>query len=975
MAAKTTRRAVLAGSAAAVGLAGSGFAENGLAGQAFAAPALPVPGEAARIRLSLDPGWRFHEGDLPVAPILDHEAAYAHAKAGNAEGAAGTDFDDSAWGSVNLPHDWALGQAFNPAANIDQGFRDRGIGWYRRSFALDPATRGSHFELQFDGVATHATVWINGTLAYRHFGGFTGFAIDLTPFATFGEDLNTLAVRVDAQATEGWWYEGAGLYRHVWLVQRDPVHIVTHGVHADPRPAAGTDALDTGWIVPVTLTLANTNDAPAPVTIEALLHDPAGHPVGRAETQVSLAASRQGEASLAIILDKPVLWSPQDPALYRLETRVWHSKRMIDAVETRIGLRTLRFDAAQGFFLNEQPLKIKGVCAHQDHAGVGVAVPDSLWDYRLRRLQVMGANALRCAHNPPAAELLDAADRLGMLIMDEHRELGASTETLDRLAWMVRRDRNHPSVILWSLCNEESIQASNIGMAMIRAMKTTVRALDTSRPITAALNGAMFAAPNIADELDVVGFNYGQAHYDRYHAAYPDRPLFSSEDTSAYMTRGAARSDLSAHCLADDDTEHAPWGQSQGEAWDAIASRPFMAGGFVWTGFDYRGEPTPFSWPSVSSFFGVMDACGFAKGAYHIRRALWREETVLELWPHWNFPGEEGKPVTILAITNAPTVELRLNGKTVAREAVQRGLARITLPYAPGRIEAVAWHGNSALAHAMRETAGPAHALRLTPDRTSLMGDGRDTVPVTVEVLDALGRTLPTASHEVRFTISGGRILGVGNGDPNSHESDCPAPGGKSATRRLFNGLAQVLVCGQEARPLNLEAHAPGLLPARAVLMPVSGGIPTLPPREGRQRLTEWRQAPASAQRPQLGQHLAEGDMNSWAWIKPGAVEPGDPALRHVLLHVTFVARPAVAQHGGSIRFAALAGAAEIWLDGRLAMTKTEPAAAPVFVPLPPGTGEHVLEVLFDSQGRNAPFGLAGTVSLTADAAPVMAIS
>ena len=946
-----TRRGVLAGTAALGGLAATGISSP-----AGAAPA-PV---SQRARLSLDQGWRFHEGDIAFPAILDHEAAYANAKAGNATGAAASDYDDSDWRRVTIPHDWALGQPFDPAQNIDQGYRRRGIGWYRRSFALDPTDRDRHLELQFDGIATHASVWINGTLAYRSFSGFTGFTIDLGPFALFGDDLNTIAIRVDANATEGWWYEGAGLYRHAWLVTRAAVHIATDGLHADPRRDGE------GWSVPVAATLTNARANAASVTVEAVLFDPADRPVARAQTTATIAANGETVAHLSIPVVAPRLWSPDSPTLYRVATRVLRDGQVEDAVDTAIGFRTLRFDAARGFFLNGQALKIKGVCAHQDHAGVGVAVPDSLWDYRLRRLKAMGANALRCAHNPPAAELLDAADRLGIMVMDEHRELSAAADTLDRLGWLIRRDRNHPSIILWSLCNEESLQSSAVGVAMIRRMKAVVRALDETRPITAALNGAMFAQPNIADDLDVVGFNYGTAQYDRYHATYPDRSLLSSEDTSAYMTRGALRTDRAAHVLADTDSEHAGWGLSHRAAWESIATRPFMAGGFVWTAFDYRGEPTPFEWPSVGASFGAMDLCGFAKSAFHIRRALWSDTPVLALSPHWTWPGLEGQPITIMAITNAERVVIRRDGRIVADRPVDRfAMASVTLPYAPGRIEAIAYRGGRAVAHARIETAGKPVALRLTPDRRALDGDGRDTVPVTVEAIDAKGRAVPVADNAVRFRIDGGTILGVGNGDPTSHESDLPADAGRTAARRLFNGLAQVLVQASGGSRLVLTAEADGLAAACLPLAVLAVPRAIVAPQDGRQSLTEWRQAPPSATLPDFDRPIAEGDMNSWAWLKPGSTETGSVDARYILFRVGFTPRRTIASAGGAIVFAAIAGPAQIWLDGRLVHTKTDPATTRVIVPLPAGLGDHVLQVLFDTGGRAIAFGLAGTVTAT----------
>ena len=399
--------------------------------------AVQPPG--GRTRMSLDRGWRFVQRDIAMPVPLDHEASYANAKAGNAGGPASTDYDDADWSRVDLPHDFALTQPYDPAANLDQGYRRRGIGWYRRTFVLSADDRGRHFELEFGGAATVATVWLNGTLVHRHFTGFTGFTIDASPFLSFGDDPNTLVVRVDATASEGWWYEGAGLYRHAWLTRRHPFHIVTDGIHCDPVRAA-----DGRWTVPVAATVADTGRAARTGTVEAQLIAPDGQLVATARVAVSVDPLGHADAHLTLGAPEPRRWSPDEPTLYTVRALLRLEGEVVDAVDTSIGFRTIRFDPAEGFFLNDRPLKIQGMCAHQDHAGVGVAVPDSLWAFRVERLKAMGANALRCAHNAPAAELLDACDRLGLMVMDENRQFNASEDYLPQLEWMVRRDRNHP---------------------------------------------------------------------------------------------------------------------------------------------------------------------------------------------------------------------------------------------------------------------------------------------------------------------------------------------------------------------------------------------------------------------------------------------------------------------------------------------------------------------------------------------------
>lgn len=550
-------------------------------------------------RLSLDTGWRFHRGDIPFPTLITHQECYDGAKAGYAGGAANPVYDDTEWPVLDVPHDWASESPFVAEECVSQGYRPRGIGWYRKRFRLDPADRGKHLELQFDGVATHCTVWVNGILIHRNWCGYTGWTIDLTPVAKYGDELNSIAIRVDADAKEGWWYEGAGIYRHTWLVKRNPVHLVTDGVWAHPVRAE-----DGSWSIPVEATLENSGCTSAHAEIEVTLLDPSGNKVAKAWAAATVEVLEQAVAKVSIPVSSPILWSVEAPALYQVCTVVRQGGAMVDGLTTRCGFRAIRFDADHGFFLNDQPLKLKGVCNHQDHAGVGVAMPDSMWEWRLRRLKAMGVNAYRCSHHPPARELLDLCDQLGILVMNENRHFNSSVETLNLLEWLVRRDRNHPSVILWSVFNEEPMQGNEIGYEMVRRMAAIVRRLDPSRPVTAAMNGGLFAPINVSQAVDVVGFNYQPEYYDRFHAANPKLPLTSSEDTSAVMTRGEYANHPGRHVVEAYDTQFPWWGITHRGAWRAIGERPYPAGGFVWTGFDYHGEPTPHKWPSCSSFFG-----------------------------------------------------------------------------------------------------------------------------------------------------------------------------------------------------------------------------------------------------------------------------------------------------------------------------------------------------------------------------------
>ena len=457
-------------------------------------------------------------------------------------------------------------------------------------------------------------------------------------------------------------------------------------------------------------------------------------------------------------------------------------------------------------------------------------MPDSLWDFRIRRLKELGSNAYRCAHNPPTKEFLNACDRLGMLVMDENRNFNSSPEYVRQLEWMVRRDRNHPSIILWSVFNEEPMQGTEQGYEMVRRMAAAVKRLDTTRPVTAAMSGGIDAPVNVSMAVDVVGFNYQQDKYDEFHKNHPGKPMTSSEDTSSYMTREVYKNDTNS-CFADSyDVVAAPWGNTHRKAWQAIAARPFVAGGFVWTGFDYRGEPQKFSWPSVSSVFGIMDTCGFPKAAYYMHQAAWIENRpVLHIIPHWNWPGREGQPIKVMVLSNVEKVELFLNGKSLGEKSVDKIMGgEWEVPYMPGKIEAVARIDGKEVAHMAVETTGEPVALKLLPDRESLAGDGADAQPVTVCVMDAQGRIVPTANLPVTFEISGpGAIIGQGNGNNTSHEPE------KGNHRRLFNGLAEVIVQSQrdQSGTIVLTAKADGVLSGKThITVCPTASLPAVPP-------------------------------------------------------------------------------------------------------------------------------------------------
>ncbi len=811
---------------------------------------------APRQRLLMDPQWRFQLGDPPTAgPDNDHGATYSSVKAGAAGGCAAVEYDDSAWREVDLPHDFAVEGVFDPANNLDHGFLPTGVGWYRKTFFLPEEDLGRRLALVFDGVFRNCTVWVNGHIFRTHPSGYIGFRYDLSDVAVYG-GTNVVAVRVDATEFEGWWYEGAGIYRHVWLEKTGPLCVTPEGVfvHAevDEQGAA---------LVTVETTLQNYRQEDQPCRVMSAIVNGEGREIARAEQDLVASAREPTCLAQEIAVATPRLWDVDDPYLYTLETTVLVGDEVADSLSTSFGIRTWRWDADEGFFLNGRPLKLKGTCNHQDHAGVGVAVPDAVQEYRVRRLKEMGANAYRCAHNPPAPELLEACDRLGMLVMDENRYLDSTPERLDDLRALVRRDRNHPCVFLWSLFNEEGLQGTERGAKIAATMKREILKLDATRPITAAMSGG-WEGP-VSSVLDVEGVNYSIQVYDQYHAAHPGHPMFGSETCSTVTTRGVYANDPEKGYLQAYDLNNPGWGALAEEGWKAIAHRPFMAGTFVWTGFDYRGEPTPYKWPCINSHFGIMDTCGFPKDNFFYYQAWWRDQPVLHVLPHWNWPERVGEEVPVWVHSNCDRVELFLNGESLgAQDMPLNGHLEWTVKYVPGRLEARGWKAGRPVAAEFVETTGPATEIRLTAyNKQVLRADGEDVVVVWVSLRDEQGRLVLTADNEVRFAVSDNvRIIGVGNGDPSSHEPD------QATRRRAFNGWCQVLVqAGREAGEATVTAWGTGLLRTTLTipLEPCEPRPAVFSVRRGLE-LSTWRVSPVTDAEPAGDLRPQEYDMNTW---------------------------------------------------------------------------------------------------------------
>ncbi|MEI6753424.1 MAG: beta-galactosidase GalA [Paludibacter sp.] len=925
-----------------------------------------IQSQNTRQRLSLDKGWRFFPGDIAFPIITGHGMSYGNAKAGKSWGAAAPEFDDTDWRIVNLPHDWSVEMPYDITENLSQGYRKRGFGWYRRNFKLSPDDKGKHIEIQFDGVATHCTIWFNGTVVARNFCGYNSIYIDVTPYAYYGDELNNIAVRVDAVQQEGWWYEGSGLYRHTWLVKRSATNITTDGVFAQPiKDASGN------WTIPVEATIENSGKTAVDISVESTLIDKKGKQIFTGNASATVATLGETVAKLTIPVTNPELWSCEQPTLYTVKTVLREKGNVIDSVVTTCGFRTILFTANEGFFLNGKSMKLKGVCNHQDHAGVGVAVPDALWDFRLRKLKEMGANAYRCAHNPPAAEFLDACDRLGILVMDENRNFNVSDQYVTQLEWLIRRDRNHPSVILWSVFNEEPMQGTENGYELVRRMSAHVKTLDTTRPVTAAASGGLSSPKNVAHAVDVIGMNYQSRNYDKIHETYPNTPITSSEDASALMVRGEYVTNKKL-CLHDSyDTQWANWGTNQRNGWKLVNERPFLAGCFVWTGFDYRGEPQPYSWPAAGASFGIMDQCGFPKAAFYIHQAQWLEKPVLQIIPHWNWPADSiGKPIKIMALTNAAKVKLLVNGKLVEEKAVDKyEMVDWKVPYQPGKIEAIGYDKTGKEVSRFKvETTGQPASLQLIADRAALMGDGNDAMPITVQALDDKGLPVPTANIRVEFEISGaGAIIGLGNGNPNSHEAE------KGTERKLFNGLAQVIAQSSfdGKGSLTLVAKSAGLKSAQ-ITIPVQevAQIPSVDVAHPKLTLYKWRVSPVYNSKPDATQEIADFDMNTWVNMKAGQTNKLSES-GYLVFKTSFKPYASQQINGGSIVLKAIAGKAEVWLDNKLVFTKTTTAKEDVTIAFPPASGgatkgrTPTITLTVVSEGQQGEWvGLGGLVSV-----------
>jgi beta-galactosidase len=813
------------------------------AARSMAAQTQVVAPASPRERLLLDFGWRFHFGHaVNAARDFDfgNGRSRAFQKTGNFLPVAALAFDDSDWKTLNLPHDWVIGLPFknDPALSskgfypIGRSYPENSVGWYRRIFEIPKTDKGKRISIEFDGVYREALVALNGFYIGQHRGGYDPFSFDVTDFIVPGEP-NVLLVRVDATQSDGWFYEGAGIYRHAWLVKTAPVHVKQWGTFVRSTTQAGSAA------VKIRTEVANDANQQQNVRVISTILDPAGKSVAMAtSTIVGVSDNEQHIFDQQVSFANPALWSLEERSLYTLLTKIEADGVIVDGYETRFGIRSLRFDANQGFFLNGKPVKIKGTCNHQDHAGLGVALPDAAQAFRVRTLQQMGCNAYRSAHNPPAPELLDACDEMGMLFLDETRMMSSNSEGLEQFGHLVRRDRNHPSVFMWNMGNEEHEATTETGLNILTSMKKVAMEQDGSRTVTVA-------PPPLGFDLghgglvvsDVVGYNYADPQIEAYHKANPKLPVMGTENVSAVATRGIYTMDAEKGFVGSYDP-YTTTGRASAEGWwRFVNARPWMPGGFVWTGFDYRGEPSPYQWPNTGSQYGVLDTCGFPKDTYFYYQAWWTAKPVLHIFPHWNWPGLEGKQIAVWVHTNMDRVELLQDGKSLGtRDVAKDSHVAWNVTYQPGTLEARGFKGGQQVMIARRETVGKAAKLAIKVDRPSIASNGEDLAFCAVEVQDAQGRVLPITDQEVTFTVTGsGKLIGVGNGDPTSQESDI------GSARRAFSGLCMGIVqASKHAGDIEIEVTSAGLTAASATV--------TAKAVELRPQVAEWeREVPTGA--------------------------------------------------------------------------------------------------------------------------------
>ena len=772
--------------------------------------------EKGRSIVSFGKDWKFQLGDVP--------------------GAEAVGFADASWRKLNIPHDWSIEGEFsekNPASP-GGGALPGGIGWYRKSFKVSTEDlKGSVF-IDFDGVYQNSEVWINGHSLGRRFYGYSSFRYELTPYLVAGDKENVLAVKVDnSMQPNSRWYSGSGIYRNVWLVTTGKTYIAHWGTFITTPEINASNAK-----VKIVHQIKNKLVADQKLVLKTVILDPSGKEVVAGKMETNGVKDSVLSTTFDFEVKNPVLWSLDAPKMYSAVSKIFVDGELVDNYTTPFGIRSFEFNAEKGFFLNGKSVKINGVCNHQDLGCLGSAINTRALERQLEILKGMGCNAIRTSHNPPAPELLDLADQMGFLIMDEAFDMWKKPKNKFDYStvWdemhkrdlqdLILRDRNHPSVMIWSIGNEILEQWDSTGTAIAKELAGYVRELDTTRPITSACNDPKPYNFIIRSEaLDLIGYNYHQNDFEAFPQTFPGKKFIGTETVSALMTRGVydmpsdeirrwpvrdnwkgPRPNADNTCSSYDNVS-APWGSTHEETWKVIKKHDFLSGQFIWTGFDYLGEPTPYWWPSRSSYFGIIDLAGFPKDVYYMYQSEWTKKDVLHIFPHWNWT--EGQTVDIWAYSNAEEVELFLNDKSLGVKKKQGDDLHLMwrVPFTPGTLKAISRTAGKEILVKEVKTAGAPARLVVNADRSAIKADGNDLSYLTVEVVDANGVIVPNADNLVKFQLEGsGTIVGVDNGDPVSHESF------KAPQRKAFHGKCLVVVqSGEKPGIVKLMAGAEGL--------------------------------------------------------------------------------------------------------------------------------------------------------------------
>ncbi len=786
-------------------------------------------------RLSFNDGWRFFKGDAP--------------------GAEQPKFADSQWRQIRLPHDWAIEGPFDSKLNPHTGALPIfGTGWYRKTFTLPAAAKGRHFRIEFDGTMNNSTVWINGhELGGRPY-GYIGFGFDLTPHLKFGGEENVIAVRLTPEDRSSRWYPGAGIYRNVWLDVTAPVHVAHWGTYVTTPEV--TDEKST---VAAKIEVRNDSPSEAKIVLQSTVLDPLGRIVSRGSDNATVPAGGAQTVSTKLNVARPQRWDVDHPNLYSLVTEVMDAgKRVVDRYVTPFGIRTIAFDKVKGFLLNGRAMKLQGVCMHHDLGALGAAVNRRATERQLQILKAAGVNAIRTSHNPPSPEQLELCDRLGLVVLDEAFDMWRRPKVPNGYSkyfdeWserdvrdMARRDRNHPSIIMYSIGNEIPEQNSPDGAAMAKRLSAFFHEEDPTRPTTSGFNNPVPAIRNgLAAEVDLVGLNYKPMQYGQFIQEHPDWIFYGSETASCVSSRGVYHLPIEKYQkhpslqLSSYDIIAPSWAYCPDPEFAMQDKFPQILGEFVWTGFDYIGEPTPYfsgrganqtDWPARSSYFGFVDLAGFPKDRYYLYQSVWTKKPMVHVLPHWNWQGKEGQNIPVMAYSNADEVELFLNGKSLGRKKrfaetwempvgpniSQDGKFATKyrmvwqVPYQPGTLRAVAYQGGKQVAVDEVRTAGAPARVTLAPDRATIQANGDDLSFITVRIEDKQGNLCPSADNLVKFTVTGGELRAVDNGNAATTESF------QANHRKAFSGLALLIVSSKpgEAGRIHVTAASEGLTQA-----------------------------------------------------------------------------------------------------------------------------------------------------------------